>query len=96
MGRTAALISTTKALTVNQYQNLARQTDRTVGKAPQSLDFPLLGLFGEAGSLLSKLKKKQRDADSYIGYEMSVVEELGMFSGISLIWLRAQISVLQI
>ena len=66
-----------QSLTLDQYQDLARGTDRTAGKTPQSLDFPLLGLFGEAGSLLSVLKKKQRDADSYVGYEASVVEELG-------------------
>src|SRR5207249_6914238 len=35
------------------------------------------GLFGEAGSLLSELKKKQRDRDSYVGYSSSVVEEFG-------------------
>ncbi len=33
-----------------------------------SLIFPLLGLFGETGSLLSEVKKKQRDRASYIGY----------------------------
>ncbi len=66
-----------QSLTLDQYQDLARGTDRTAGKTPQSLDFPLLGLFGETGSLLSELKKKQRDADSYVGYEASVVEELG-------------------
>ncbi len=38
---------------------------------------PLLGLFGETGSLLSEAKKKHRDAASYLGYEGSVVEELG-------------------
>ena len=66
-----------QALTVRQYQALASRTDRTATRSSRTLDFPLLGLFGEAGSLLSELKKKQRDADSYIGYEASVVEELG-------------------
>ena len=33
--------------------------------------FPLLGLFGETGSLLSELKKKQRDSASYSGYPLS-------------------------
>ncbi|MFC6737795.1 hypothetical protein [Methylobacterium tardum] len=37
----------------------------------------MLGLFGETGSLLSETKKKQRDARSYLGYEASVVEEMG-------------------
>jgi len=42
-----------------------------------SLAFPLLGLFGETGSLLSEVKKKQRDRISYRGYAGAVVEELG-------------------
>jgi len=65
------------ALSVSQYQELSRATDRTVGGGGGRLDFPLLGLFGEIGSLLSELKKKQRDTVSYTGYEESVVEELG-------------------
>lgn len=47
----------------------------------------LLGLFGEVGSLLSELKKKQRDKNSYAAFEQSAVEELGdvlwYFSSIS-------------
>jgi len=42
-----------------------------------SLTFPLLGLFGETGSLLSEVKKKQRDRASYLGYAAAVAEELG-------------------
>jgi len=34
-------------------------------------------LFGETGSLLSEVKKKQRDRASYLGYASAVVEELG-------------------
>ncbi len=60
-------------LTLAQYQTLSCGTDRM----PEGLSFPLLGLFGEAGSLLSELKKKQRDSDSYFGYQQSVIEELG-------------------
>ena len=37
----------------------------------------MLGLFGETGSLLSEVKKKQRDRISYRGYASAVVEELG-------------------
>ncbi len=64
-------------LTIKQYQRLARETDRTNSHLGKDLAFPLLGLFGEVGSLMAELKKKQRDADSYAGYEHSVVEELG-------------------
>ena len=73
----AVMAASSADLTVNQYQKLSSGTDRTAGKGPARFDFPLLGLFGETGSLLSELKKKQRDTVSYFGYEESVVEELG-------------------
>jgi len=62
-------------LTVSGYSDEAATTDR--GVEGQSLAFPLLGLFGETGSLLSELKKKQRDSASYRGYSAAVTEELG-------------------
>lgn len=65
-----------KPLTAATYQALAVRTDRT-RKGGGSLDLPLLGLFGEVGSLLSEVKKKHRDTTSYLGYEQSVVEEMG-------------------
>jgi NTP pyrophosphatase (non-canonical NTP hydrolase) len=61
-------------LTLNQYQAEAHKADR---KPDTSLAFPLLGLFGETGTLLSVAKKKQRDRISYIGYAPHVIEELG-------------------
>lgn len=63
-------------LTLDQYQELARQTDFTLTSSPD-LHFPLFGLFGEVGSLLSEVKKKQREHASYIRYEDAVLEELG-------------------
>jgi NTP pyrophosphatase (non-canonical NTP hydrolase) len=62
-------------LTVAAYAEQALTTDQRSDGA--SLSFPLLGLFGETGSLLSEVKKKQRDRTSYIGYAEAVVEELG-------------------
>jgi hypothetical protein len=62
-------------LTVQAYQEQALGADRLPAA---NLAFPLLGLFGEAGSLLSEAKKKHRDAVSYIGYEAAVVEELAL------------------
>ncbi|CAN5126748.1 nucleoside triphosphate pyrophosphohydrolase family protein [soil metagenome] len=62
-------------LTVAAYADRAARTDR--GVDGQSLAFPILGLFGETGSLLSELKKKQRDSESYLGYSVAVAEELG-------------------
>lgn len=64
------------ALTFGDYQSRAVLTDRTRG-TDAGLVLPLLGLFGETGSLLSQAKKKHRDTTSYLGYEASVVEELG-------------------
>ena len=64
------------ALTFNEYGQAARRTDLKRATEP-SLSFPLLGLFGETGSLLSEVKKKQRDPVAYVGYEDSVLEELG-------------------
>lgn len=63
-----------KLLRLDEYQRLAIKADQTPSKP---LAFHLLGLFGEAGSLLSVAKKKQRDSRSYFGYTRHVVEELG-------------------
>ncbi len=60
-------------LTLQRYQEQACTTDRK----QDDFAFPLLGLFGETGSLLSEVKKKQRDTFSYVGYAESVLEELG-------------------
>jgi NTP pyrophosphatase (non-canonical NTP hydrolase) len=62
-------------LTIADYASKALMTDQRSDGG--SLTFPLLGLFGETGSLLSEVKKKQRDQASYIGYAGAVVEELG-------------------
>jgi NTP pyrophosphatase (non-canonical NTP hydrolase) len=62
-------------LTVDDYAAMALTTDQRSDGG--SLTFPLLGLFGETGSLLSEVKKKQRDRASYLGYASAVAEELG-------------------
>jgi NTP pyrophosphatase (non-canonical NTP hydrolase) len=62
-------------LTLQTYQISAAKTDRTRNSKP--LEFLLLGLFGEIGTLMDEVKKKQRDSRSYVGYEGSVIEELG-------------------
>ena len=68
-------MSTSGAMNAFQQHTLA--TDQHTLQGMDGLRFPLLGLFGEVGSLLSVLKKKQRDQDSYIGYKDSVIEEFG-------------------
>jgi len=64
-------------VSLDRYQEFTRATDHGPKKGYEGLRFPLLGLFGEVGSLLSELKKKQRDTESYVGYAASVVEEFG-------------------
>jgi NTP pyrophosphatase (non-canonical NTP hydrolase) len=65
-----------ESLTLDQYQQQATATDRT-RTAERGLHLAALGLVGEVGSLLSEVKKKQRDSRSYIGYEGTVTEEMG-------------------
>jgi NTP pyrophosphatase (non-canonical NTP hydrolase) len=62
---------------MDDFQRHTLATDQNSLRGIDGLRFPLLGLFGEVGSLLSALKKKQRDRASYIGYEESVIEEFG-------------------
>jgi NTP pyrophosphatase (non-canonical NTP hydrolase) len=64
-----------ETLTIANYAKQAATTDQRRGA--RALGFSMLGLFGEAGSLLSEAKKKQRDAASYLGYAETVAEELG-------------------
>lgn len=66
----------TTSLTLYDYEIAAKRTDLK-RDTDTGLNFPLLGLFGETGSLLSEVKKKQRDPIAYLGYENSVLEELG-------------------
>lgn len=73
-------------LTLSAYQDQAQLTDQRRIDEP-GLAFPLLGLFGETGSLLSEVKKKQRDPVAYLGYEASVLEELG-----DVLWYLAAVS----
>jgi NTP pyrophosphatase (non-canonical NTP hydrolase) len=65
------------ALGLDEYQQFTKDTDKNPCSGIDGLSFTLLGLFGETGSLLSELKKKQRDTDTYTAYRDSVLEELG-------------------
>lgn len=64
-------------LTLDDYQDAAARTDQHVSRGTDGLAFPLLGLFGEVGTLLSALKKKRREGDAYPGYADAISEELG-------------------
>jgi len=63
--------------TLDDYQRAALKTDQNEETGLDGLPFFLLGLFGEVGTLLSALKKKQRDRQSYVGYDEAVIEEFG-------------------
>jgi NTP pyrophosphatase (non-canonical NTP hydrolase) len=62
-----------RPLLVTEYEANAVATD----KLASAMDTAVLGLVGEIGSLVSALKKKRRDTDSYFGYQDVVLEELG-------------------
>jgi len=64
-------------LKLDYYQGRAQETDQIQQTGLEGLPYFLLGLFGEVGTLLSALKKKQRDRESYIGYNAAVIEEFG-------------------
>ena len=66
-----------RPLGLAEYQRFAVRTYRGHARCEERLEFLLLGLFGEVGSLLRELKKKQRDRSSYLAYNSSSVEETG-------------------
>lgn len=65
------------SLTLSEYQDFSLRTNKSNRTGVDDIGFFLLGLFGETGSLLSEIKKKQRDTVAYTAYAASVVEELG-------------------
>ncbi|UOR14676.1 MazG nucleotide pyrophosphohydrolase domain-containing protein [Qipengyuania aquimaris] len=60
---------------LNEYQILAAKTD--VSTSEESQRHLMLGLFGEAGSVLSVIKKKSRDKSSSSEYFSQATEEIG-------------------
>lgn len=64
-------------VSLDEYQRAALKTDQNEETGLDGLPFFLLGLFGEVGTLLSVLKKKRRDQESYAGYDEAIIEEFG-------------------
>lgn len=62
----------------SEYQNEAKKTiqDYIKGKEVNNI-VPFLGLIGEAGSVITELKKNLRDGKAYINYTNKLKEELG-------------------
>jgi len=70
------------------YQQKAAKTIQRYTKNDDANNYiPFLGIIGEAGSVLTELKKKLRDGDSYINYDHKLKEELG-----DVLWYVAAIS----
>jgi NTP pyrophosphatase (non-canonical NTP hydrolase) len=60
-----------------EYQKLARDTDQRPGTDLEAVVVPLLGLVGEAGSVVSEYKKRLRDGDAHPMWKARLREELG-------------------
>ena len=70
------------------YQKRAWLTSRhrpVVGG--DAITTPMLGLIGEAGEVVSELKKRARDGESYVAFHERLVEELG-----DLLWYAADLA----
>lgn len=64
-----------ESIRLDTYQREASRTD--VSRGHDSASFLLLGLFGEAGSVLAEVKKRERDRTRPNLYKARVAEEVG-------------------
>jgi len=74
-------------LSLNEYQRAAADTDQYSPTDPEGTMVALLGLAGEAGSLLTLYKKYLRDGDAYQIMDARVQEEVG-----DILWYLARLS----
>lgn len=74
-------------MNLDQYQTQAQKTDRNPGTEGDAIVIPLLGLVGEAGTLLSEYKKLLRDRGAHPRFRHQVKEELG-----DLLWYIANLA----
>lgn len=72
---------------LNEYQKQAAKTDQRPGSRGEALLIPLLGLAGEAGTLVSEYKKQLRDGPGHVRFADHVSEELG-----DLLWYVANLA----
>lgn len=63
---------------LTEFAESARKTDRFEGNANHAA-LLAAGLCGEAGSVLTELKKEQRERDAYPAYRRKMLEEIGDF-----------------
>jgi NTP pyrophosphatase (non-canonical NTP hydrolase) len=64
-------------MTLDEYQEIASETDQFDASDSEGIIVALLGLAGESGSLLTLFKKKMRDGEAYEPIQRRVREELG-------------------
>jgi NTP pyrophosphatase (non-canonical NTP hydrolase) len=77
-------------LTFRDFQKQAILTNRVQGEDLPSTIVPLLGLAGEAGSLLAEYKKWIREGDRYRPFTDQVAEEIG-----AILWYLANIAEME-
>jgi NTP pyrophosphatase (non-canonical NTP hydrolase) len=70
-----------------KYQEKALKSDRIPSNSGNGIIIPLLGLVGEAGTLLTEYKKYLRDGDAHKLFKEGVAEELG-----DLLWYVANVA----
>ena len=63
---------------VSPYCEDAQRTDQ-LATNPRHVELLAAGLFGEAGSILAELKKKDREREAYPLFQERLVEEIGDF-----------------
>jgi len=61
----------------NDYQQEAAKTIQLTEKAEHKHIVPFLGIIGEVGSVVTQLKIRLKDGDSFIAFEHKLKEELG-------------------
>ncbi|MEP3784953.1 nucleoside triphosphate pyrophosphohydrolase family protein [Ascidiaceihabitans sp.] len=61
-------------ISIREYEDISKITDRFEDDEITPI---LLGLFGEAGSVMTSVKKLKRESTAFIGFENSVIDELG-------------------
>ena len=66
-----------RSLTLDAYQIRARRADQNRHFGGEGLRIPLLGLFGEVGSLLTQPKRRQREKATFASYSDAMTEEFG-------------------
>ena len=70
-----------------KYQQEALQTDQVPSGTENDVIVPLMGLVGEAGSLMTEYKKHLRDGDAHQLFKEGIAEELG-----DLLWYIANVT----